>query len=220
MQLFGVNLSPFYERVIIGLELKGASDKVEIGGMPHGFGTPEILAASPTGKIPYLMRDNGKALIEGQVILEYLDGVLSGPDLVPHDADAAANAKLLARIYDMYIIPAIGPMLLALFFQRRDDTAIENSLKDALPKALDLLNTCMSEVGTRAVGDTWSVADAALIPMVFQLDVLVSQFGYKGFGDRANINKWWDSVKDTETVQNSHGRMIAVLKKMQERNAG
>jgi glutathione S-transferase len=220
MKLFGVNLSPFYERVIIGLELKGAGDKVEIGGMPHGFGTPEIMAASPTGKIPYLVKADGDALIEGQVILEYVNTVLDGADLMPAGADAAANAKLLARIYDMYIIPAIGPMLLALIFQRRDDAAIENSLKEALPKALDLLNTCMTKVGTRAVGDEWSIADAALIPMVFQLDVLVSQFGYQGFGDRPNINKWWDSVKDTETVQNSHGRMMGVLKKMQANNAG
>ncbi len=219
MQLFGVNLSPFYERVVIGLELKEASDQVEFGGLPHAFGTPELMAASPTGKIPYFVKDDGDVLIEGQVILEYIDSVFDGVSLVPVDADAAANAKLLARIYDMYIIPAIGPMLLALIFQRRDDAAIENALKEALPKALDLLNTCMTKVGTRAVGDDWTVADAALIPMVFQLDTLVSQFGYAGFGDRPNLTRWWNSVKDTDTAQNSHGRMMAVLKKMQERSA-
>jgi glutathione S-transferase len=219
MQLFGVNLSPFYERVVIGLELKGASDKVEIGGLPHAFGTPEIMAASPTGKIPYFVKDDGDVLIEGQIILEYIDSVLDGMDLVPADASKAANAKLLARIYDMYIIPAIGPMLVALIFQRRDDAAIENAMKEALPKALDLLNTSMTMVGTRAVGDEWTVADAALIPMVFQLNVLVSQFGYKDFGDRPNINKWWDSVKDTDTVKNSHGRMMAVLERMQQSKA-
>ncbi|UTW54480.1 glutathione S-transferase family protein [Kordiimonas sp. SCSIO 12610] len=219
MQLFGLNLSPFYERVVIGLELKGASDKVEFGGLPHAFGTPEIMAASPTGKIPYFVTDSGDVLIEGQVILEYVDGVLDGPDLLPEDSDAAANAKLLARIYDMYVIPALGPVLMALIFQKRNDEAIENAMKEALPKALDLLNTCMSKVGTRAVGDDWTIADAALIPMVFQLDVFARQFGYTGFGDRANINAWWDSIKDTDTVKNSHERMMTVLKKMQA-NAG
>jgi glutathione S-transferase len=211
MQLCGSSLSPFHERIVIGLGLKGGDSPIENAGMPHGFKTPEHLALSPTGKIPYLVKDDGSALIEGQVILEYMDAITDGPDLMSADPATAAQQKLIARVYDLYVIRAMAPVLGALIFQQKDDAAIEKAMSEELPAALDLLDKCLEGAGTRAVGDDWSIADCVLIPMMFQLDNFMTKFGYEGFGERANLNRWWDSIKDTYTVKDSHARMLAGL---------
>jgi len=214
MQLCGSSLSPFHERIVIGLDLKGGESPIENVGLLHGFKTPEHLALSPTGKIPYLVKDDGSTLIEGQVILEYMDAITDGHDLVSVDPAVAAQQKLIARVYDLYIIRAMGPVIGALIFQQKDEAAIEKAMTEELPAALDLLDKCLEGAGTRAVGDEWSIADCVLIPMLFQLDTFMSKFGYQGLGERANLNRWWDSIKDTDTVKDSHARMLAGLQAM------
>jgi len=42
----------------------------------------------------------------------------------------------------------------------------------------------------------------------------MSKFGYQGLGERANLNRWWDSIKDTDTVKDSHACMLAGLQAM------
>ncbi len=92
MKLCGMHLSPYYERAYLVLEIKSAVDKVELAGMPGAFGSDELLAESPLGKIPYLLLDDGSCLPEGQVIAEYFNAIFDGPNLEhEHPANAARS---------------------------------------------------------------------------------------------------------------------------------
>ena len=210
MKLFGVSLSPYYERNMILLSLKGAVDKVEAGGVPEGgIRSPAHLAVNPLGHIPYLETDDGAILPEGQIIAEYLDAKFDGPAMVSDDPDKAAHEKLIARIVDVHVFRALWPLLMATAWGRIDEKAVEES-KVSLPIALDSLDHFMSD-SLRASGDDWSVADCAMIPLMFSANLCCDKYGISVLGDRPKLNAWWNNAKDSDVVVESHARMQASL---------
>jgi glutathione S-transferase len=85
MKLFGSPGSPFARKVRIVLEEKGiAHEYVVARGSAPGSPVPQF---NPLGKVPTLIRDDGRPLYDSPVIVEYLDGIGPGPRLIP-DAPA------------------------------------------------------------------------------------------------------------------------------------
>ncbi len=200
MKLYGSHLSMFAARVAMMLEIKGHLDAVPLENVPGGLHSDEHYALTKTGKIPFLVKDNGDVLIESQVIAEYLDNVLDGPDMCGHSADERAQISLICRLVDMYFMPALGPLLMAIIWQRPNEKAIENSVNKAIPEALDYLEHYLGGDGY-AVGDNWTLADCAIIGTLYSFLNLMSDFGVGDFGDRPKLKAWWHTVKDKpETV--------------------
>ncbi len=167
MKLYGVHLSPYFERAYLALVVKGATDKVEMPGMPAPFGSEELAAASPMGKIPYLLLDDGTCLPEGQMIVEYFDRVFSGPDLEPADPLANVQTRLIARIVDQYIAPHSASLSRPMFGRfAPDETAIELAINTGLPSAFDFLEHTLAG-GRFVTGEQLSFGDIALIPHMY-----------------------------------------------------
>lgn len=206
MQLCGVSLSPFYERALMVVETKGALEKLILTGVPGGFKSDQHLEHNPLGLIPYLIKDDGSVLPECQVIAEYLDRVLEGPKTMPQDADGAANVQLVCRMIDLYVVRSTWPMLRALVFGKRDEEEIAQAVNTDWPTSMDMLEHFMPDTKFAAV-DEITIADFALIPLMFQVQTFFVHFGIAGFGDRPKLNAWWDNVKDLDLVKNSHYRM-------------
>lgn len=206
MQLCGVSLSPFYERALMVVEAKGAMDKIEQPGVPGGFKSDQHLADNPLGLIPYLIKDDGRVLPECQVIAEYLDRVLDGPASMPADAEGAADVQLVCRIVDLYVVKSTWPMLRALVFNQRDEEAINKAVNTEWPAALDMLEHFMPSAKF-AAADHLTIADFALIPLMFQLQTFFVHFGIADLGDRPKLRAWWDNIKGLDIVKDSHYRM-------------
>ncbi len=206
MQLCGVSLSPFYERVLMVIETKGALDKIEQSGIPGGFKSAQHMEHNPLGLIPYLIKDDGSVLPEGQVIAEYLDRVLEGPSVMPVDADGAANVQLVCRLVDLYVVRATTPMLRALVFNNRNEEEITKAVSTDWPAALDMLEHFKPDTKF-AAANVLTIADYSLIPLMFQMQTFFVHFGIAGFGNRPKLNAWWNTVKDLDVVKNSHSRM-------------
>ncbi|TNE62661.1 MAG: glutathione S-transferase family protein [Alphaproteobacteria bacterium] len=206
MRLRGVSLSPYYERALIVADVKGALEKVEEAGMPGPFGSDALKSENPTGKIPYLLLDDGTMLPEGQVIAEYFNDVFDGPDLMPADALGAARARLFGRIIDLYLGIHTTPLARTITRGTRDEAAIEAALSTGIPMAMDLIERNLAG-GAYAVGDRFSLADAALIPPMFHLTVFLAHFDIKPFDGRPKFAAWWDANRDTDVVQRCFARM-------------
>jgi len=219
MKLYGTHLSPFFERIFIALDIKNAADQLEIGMPKGGIHSDAHYADNPMGKIPYLKLEDGTLIIEGQVIAEYLDAVLDGPKVFPEDPLLRARANVICRLYDLAVIPAFGPILMAMIWDKKNETAIENAVSTAIPKALDDLERHMSG-DIYAVGDSWSIADAALIPMLFQIKAFMSHFGIKDVGDRPKLKAWAETVTADPIGQASLARAGAVLEKIMAARQG
>ena len=67
--------------------------------------TPEYLALNPNGWVPTLVHD-GVPVVESSVICEYIDEILQGPPLVPHDPHERARMRVWAKWTDEVVIRA------------------------------------------------------------------------------------------------------------------
>lgn len=88
MKLYGSARSPYVLKVLAMLGEKGLAfdfDEVKASG-------PEVAAANPLGKVPTLIRDDGRPLYDSSVILEYLDG-LKAPRLIPDNHEGRVEAR-------------------------------------------------------------------------------------------------------------------------------
>ncbi len=83
MKLYHSPLSPFVRRVKITAMEHNLFDQIEIEDSDHSDMFKGVNPASPLGKIPSLVLDNGDMLFDSVVICEYLDSIGSGPSLFP-----------------------------------------------------------------------------------------------------------------------------------------
>ncbi|WP_286828803.1 MULTISPECIES: glutathione S-transferase family protein [Kordiimonas] len=206
MQLCGHSVSPYFERVVIALDMKGALDQIELAGVPGGFKSETHFSHHPMGKIPFLIKDDGTSLTEGQVIAEYLDRVLDGPDLTPHDFEDATRARLIARILDLYYAEAVKPYGRMAFGGEATDAEVEKAKTQDIPAAFTYLEKYLGD-GSRAVGDDWTLADAALISHLYWYGALKVRFGLEGYDAWPKLNAYWETVKDTDIVLRSFDRV-------------
>jgi glutathione S-transferase len=140
--------------------------------MPH---TPEIDAVHPLGKIPG-MRHGEVTLGESRAICRYIDQVFPGPSLVP--ADPATGA--LTEQWISIICTAIDPIMLRTYFAAflfpgtADGSPDRNRINTALPKMepqFALLDKAVAKTG-HLVGETFTLADAYLTPILFYMSRL------------------------------------------------
>lgn len=91
MKLFWTPASPFVRKVmVVAIEL-GLDRRIEIYPTywPHEWGSrtiafdPAFISANPVGRIPALMTEEGVALVESDLICEYLQTQVSTPTLHP-----------------------------------------------------------------------------------------------------------------------------------------
>lgn len=188
MKIYGGKLSPFVMRPVLVSRAKGAAIEPEL--FEGGIKSPEYLALCPTGKMPLLV-DGDLALPESQVIADYLDAVLPGPSMVPADAGAATLVRLLVRLVDVYMVPNLG----GLFRGRENPAGVPDALK-GMGEALGLIEHYRRADDEFAVGNSFSMADAAMIPVFFFLDALAAGMPTAELvAARPGLAAWWARAK-------------------------
>lgn len=98
MKLYGTPGSPFVRKVRIVLAEKNIAHEyiVTRGSTPES----PVPAFNPLGKIPTLLRDDGRALYDSPVIIEYLDALGSGEKLIPEDFEWRIEVKRWEALAD------------------------------------------------------------------------------------------------------------------------
>jgi glutathione S-transferase len=189
MKLYGADLSPFVQRVKMQLAAKGLD--YEYGLPPGGFKSEEFLAINPIGKVPALVTDCGMALPESEVIVEYIEDAYPKPVLRPRKPDERAQVRLVSRINDLYLVPAMGKCF-GLMAPTRDPAAVAVALED-VNKALTHLERVMSGK-KHAVGNKFTVADCAITPILFFITRITGVLGVKAvLKPYKNLTKYWKS---------------------------
>ncbi|RPJ44755.1 MAG: glutathione S-transferase [Betaproteobacteria bacterium] len=91
MRLFGTPRSPYVRKVRIVLaEKQIPHDYIVARGSAPGSPVP---ALNPLAKVPTLVRDDGRPLYDSPVIVDYLDALGSGPQLIPADFEGRIEVK-------------------------------------------------------------------------------------------------------------------------------
>lgn len=91
MKLFGTPTSPFARKARIMLAEKNLPCEF-IVARPSPPDSP-VPKFNPLGKIPTLLRDDGRPLYDSSVIMEYLDGIGSGAKLIPEDFESRIEVR-------------------------------------------------------------------------------------------------------------------------------
>jgi glutathione S-transferase len=112
--LHGSPISNYHNKVKLALLEKGIAFEEKV--IAFRDKTPELLAASPMGKIPYVTTESGGPICESQVILEYLEAVQPTPALLPKDPYAAAKVRELVTFLDWHLEMAARQLYPSAFF--------------------------------------------------------------------------------------------------------
>ncbi len=207
MRLYGAKLSPFVMRPILVSRAKG--QPLEPSDFEGGIKSDAYLAMSPIGKMPLLV-DGDFCLPESQTITDYLDAVLPGPKMVPADPKAAALAHLLCRIADIYFVPHLGGL-----FSARDKPEGLAPAKAGIGEAIAHLEHFRSAHDAFAVGSSFTIADAALIPLFFFLDAMDRNLGTAQLiADQPGVAAWWARAKASELGATSLAEQAEGMKQM------
>ena len=191
MHLYGGKLSPFVMRPVLAARAKGHDLEPET--FEGGMKCEAYLALSPLGKMPLLV-DGDFALPESQPITDYLDATLSGPKLAPSDPREASRTRLIVRLADLYLVPHLQ----GIFRGRENPEGVAPAMA-GLATVLGHIEHFRRDSDVFVVGDSFSVADATLIPMFFFFDVFD-----KGMGTGAlvaanpGLAAWWARAKASE----------------------
>ncbi|HZZ91332.1 MAG TPA: glutathione S-transferase family protein [Usitatibacter sp.] len=112
--------SPFSWRVWLALEAKRIPYELEVLSFTAGdTKKPEFVAINPRHQVPTIV-DDGFALWESTVILEYLDERFGGAKLYPGDVKQRARVRRLAREAESYLGPEALDTIMEEYFFKGD----------------------------------------------------------------------------------------------------
>ena len=168
MKLIASLTSPFARKVRIVLVEKRIECELQID-VPWEADT-HVPEYNPLGKIPVLMLDDGTALYDSRVIVEYLDHAAPVHNLLPKDARGRIMAKRWEALADgvcdaaatIYLEKKRSPEQQNSEWITRQELKISRGLK-AIANDLAERSWCM--------GDNYSLADIAVGCMLGYLDL-------------------------------------------------
>ena len=107
MTLHSVPASPFARKVRLAAAMLGMTDEIAVVAADTSAPDAPIRTINPLGKIPALVLDDGTALFDSAVILEYLDDRAGGGRLMPAGGPARFAVLTRAALADGLIDAAL-----------------------------------------------------------------------------------------------------------------
>ncbi len=92
--------SPFVRKVRIAVSLLGFDSDVKLERADTTDPNDSVRIINPLGKIPVLVVDDGSAIYDSRVILDYLDERAGGGKIIPRDAKRRLEALHLQALSD------------------------------------------------------------------------------------------------------------------------
>lgn len=176
MTLYYAGPSPFARKVLVAAHELGLQERLNpvVASVSPVGQNAAVAAANPLAKIPTLVLENGQALFDSRVIVDYLDS-LSDRRLTPADgaarwtvlteqaqADGMADAALLAR-YEAALRPE------ALRWAEWEAGQMEKIHR----------GLAVFETSTRSTGDDLTIADIALGCALGYLDFRFAELDWR-----------------------------------------
>jgi glutathione S-transferase len=92
--------SPFARKVRIAAAVLGLDDRIEVLAADTGNPDDSLRIQNPLGKIPALILENGDAIFDSAVIVEYLDWLAGGGKIIPSEPKARFRSLTLEALAD------------------------------------------------------------------------------------------------------------------------
>ncbi|MEH6527352.1 MAG: glutathione S-transferase family protein [Sneathiella sp.] len=166
--------------------------------------SPQYLKLHPFKRVPVLQHDN-LVLYETRAITEYLEDRFPNPTLLPGDAIGRARMRQIVAVIDNY---GYKPLVWQVYVESSEkpvsgETTNTEILQQGLQNSARFLAAIENISGDDAflVGDTYSLADAHLVPMMDCFTV--TKEGRAMLSDYPKLSRWWGSIKKRESTVKS-----------------
>lgn len=156
LKLCGFALSNYHNKVKLALLEKGIPFE-EV--LVPAVNTPELLAKSPMGKVPFIETEHG-ALCESQVIIDYIEARWPTPALIPADPWAAAKVREIITFLDVHVELCARQLYAQAFFGGSLPEKFTARVKGELQKSLAAFAQ-LAVFKPYVAGDTFTMADCA-----------------------------------------------------------
>lgn len=189
MKLLASPTSPFARKATMLLHERHGLERVEIRYLDP-WSAPELLVASnPLSKVPTLILDDHRIIIDSDVICEYLDEQLTGTRLIPTSGDAYWHVRALEALSNGLLEASVA---IFLETQRRPEALRWSNWVDfqseTIQRTLDVLEEQAENI---AAGFDYSAI------------CVVAALGYIDFrqilpdwrDDRPRLAAWYDGIQ-------------------------
>jgi glutathione S-transferase len=145
--------SPFGRKVRIAAALLGLEGRIAVVAADTGDPADSLRQQNPLGKLPTLIAEDGTAIFDSRVIVEYLDGLAGGGRLIPTDFAERIRALTLQALGD-----GIADAALLQVYEKRMRPPEERSAgyvayqADKVARALTALEARPPQTGVADVG--------------------------------------------------------------------
>jgi glutathione S-transferase len=191
VELYSREISPFAARVRVSVLAKNLPIRIihDPDVSSDAFGR-----LNPLRRVPVLVLDDGTAIPESEAIVEYLEDAYPNAPLRPAELHARTRSRLVSRISELYVFPAVVPLFAAL---ATGDQPQIDKLFGQLEQALRNLSSFMraEDASWHACGDRLSTADGALAPFLFYVQVVGQACGRAPLGNHTRLQRFWDGAQ-------------------------
>ena len=170
LQLYAHPFSSYCQKVLIALYENAIPFELRMLAPDHPEVAAEHARLWPLKRMPVLV-DGGRVVFEASVIVEHLDVHHRGPTrLVPSDADAALDARMLDRFFDNYVMTPVQKIVADSLrpAEVRDPHGVGEA-RATLDTAYRWLDDRMRDREWAAAG-VFGLADCAAAPSLFYAD--------------------------------------------------
>lgn len=177
--------SPFGRKVKIAAAILGLTDQIKIEMTDTNDPSDSIRKQNPLGKIPALILEDGTALFDSPVILEYLDALAGGGKIIPREGKPRWDALRLHAICDGIMDAALLQVYEKRFRPEEHWVAKWTDYQaEKVTRALDVL-----EAAPPAISGTPNIGHIALACALGYLDL---RFEGKWRADYPKLVAWLD----------------------------
>jgi glutathione S-transferase len=186
MKLLGTDGSPYARKARVAIAEKGiACDFVTASPRDPASG---VSAANPLGKIPTLVLDDGTAVFDSSVIIEYVDGLAPSPKLIPDAFAERIAVRRWGALGDGITDAAVAIMHdRRLPAPQRQGAELEAKQMKKIDAALALIDKTVASPDFLQ-GGQFSLGDVVCGAALGYLDRILPEFDWRGA--HANLKRY------------------------------
>jgi glutathione S-transferase len=158
LKLCGFSVSNYYNKVkLVLLEKDVPFEECLVWPKP----TPEVLAKSPLGKVPFLETEDG-TLAESAVLVNYIEARYPQPSLLPADQFKVAKVHELTTFMELHLELVVRELYGAAFFGGTVSDSTKERVRKQLAKNIPAFAQ-LAKFSPYIAGDEFSLADCAAV---------------------------------------------------------
>jgi glutathione S-transferase len=191
MKLYYSPLSTYSHKAMLAFHEKGIAYTPELVDLASQEARAAFEKVNPTGKVPFLLMDNGWQVPESTSIIEYLEEEFPDtPRLIPTTGPGSARqVRFMDRTADLYFNEPVTELVLQQIGLRAQDAA-------RAERARKYVQITYAHWNRRLATQSWlcgsalTMADCAAIPPLFYAQMVAP------FTSQPNVAAYWQRAQE------------------------